>query len=518
MTNKSNVGVSRRQFMGTTAATVLAGSLILPGAARAQQKRGGTIRVARGHGQTTDTLNPGTYENGFMMGLSYGFNGFLIGVAADGSVEPQLAESWEASADATVWRFKMRSGTTFHSGKSITPEDVVASIQFHMGEDSTSVAKPLLDTITDISIEGDTVVFALNSGSADFPFTFTDYHLSIIPAMDGSVDWQSGDGAGPYKIVEFNPGVSVTLERFENDWHNDRGYFNRIECLSVVDLNARTTVLISGDVHAIDKLDLKTVGLMARRPELNIHSVAGNQHYTFAMSTNTDPYTDQNVRLALKHAVNREEMVEKILFGYGSVGNDHPIGPGQQFFNTELAQTTYDPDKAKFHLREAGLDGLSVTLSSADAAFSGAVDAAVLYQNSAQAAGIDLEVNRVPNDGYWSDVWMSEPFSAVYWSGRPVADAMFTTVYASGAAWNDTFWDNGRFNELLVMARAELDTDKRRQMYYEMQAILNQDGGAVIPMFANFVFATGPDIVTGDNFASNWDMDGERWMERWSFA
>ncbi len=188
-----------------------------------------------------------------------------------------------------------------------------------------------------------------------------------------------------------------------------------------------------------------------------MHSVAGNQHYTFAMSCNKEPFTDVNVRRALKYAVNREELVEKILFGYGSVGNDHPIGRGQRFYNSELAQTEYDPDKAKCYLKEAGLDSLSVDLSAADAAFAGAVDAAVLYQNSAKAAGIDVNVNRVPNDGYWSDVWMKKPFSAVYWGGRPVEDQMFTTAYATGAAWNDTFWSNDRFDELLVAARAELD-------------------------------------------------------------
>ncbi|MBG6163886.1 peptide/nickel transport system substrate-binding protein [Labrenzia sp. EL_195] len=515
---KAAGSMNRRTFLQTTGAATALASSVFPRSAVAAPKRGGVIRVAKGHGQTTDTLDPGTWENGFMIALAYGFNGYLTGVAADGSVEPQLAESWEADSEAKIWRFKLRPGVTFHSGKSITPEDVVASIDFHRGEASTSAAKPLLGSIEDISIDGNTIVFALSAGSADFPFTFTDYHLAILPAGNGSIDWRSQDGAGPYKLTDFDPGVSATLTRFDNDWDSERGFFDGVELLAIVDLNARTTALISGDVHVIDKLDLKTVGLMGRRPELTIHSVAGNQHYTFAMSTNKDPYTDKNVRLALKHAINRQELVDKILFGYGAVGNDHPIGQGQQFFNSELEQRTYDPDKARFHLKEAGLDGLSVSLSAADAAFPGAVDAAVLYQQSAGAAGITLDINRVPNDGYWSDVWMKDPFSAVYWGGRPVEDAMFTTAYASGAAWNDTFWDNAKFNNLLVAARAELNTDKRRTMYYEMQSILNEDGGAIVPMFANYVFATAKDVVVSEAMASNWDMDGERWMERWSFV
>ena len=512
--------VTRRGLLRSGVATGLAASALgaglMPSGAKAQPQRGGTMRCAKGHGSTTDTLDPRTIENGYMIALAYGLNGYLVGIAADGSFEPQVAESWEATPDAKTWRFKLRPGVTFHSGRAVTVEDVIASIELHRGEDSTSAAKPILEGITAIRAEGDVVAFDLAAGNADFPFTFSDYHLPILPVVDGAADWRTQDGCGPYRLIEFQPGVVARLERFDGDWDQERGWFDAVEMLSIVDLNARTAALVSGDVDAIDKPDLKTVGLLGRDPSIVLESVAGNQHYTFAMSVNQEPYTDNNVRLALKYAVDRDELVEKILFGYGTVGNDHPIGRGQRFYNDELEQTTYDPDRARFHLREAGLDALSVTLSAADAAYPGAVDAAVLYRNSAEAAGIDVEVNRVPNDGYWADVWMKDPFTAVYWGGRPVEDSMLTTAYAPGAAWNDTFWENERFTELLEAARAELDEDLRRAMYYEMQAILNQQGGAVIPMFADYVFARRDNVATGE-LASNWDMDGERWMERWWF-
>ena len=90
----------------------------MPGLARAQQKRGGTFRYAKGHGQTTDTLDPATHDNGFMTATAYGYSGFLTGVAPDASVEPQLAERWEATPDAKVWRFKLRSGATFHRSRA----------------------------------------------------------------------------------------------------------------------------------------------------------------------------------------------------------------------------------------------------------------------------------------------------------------------------------------------------------------------------------------------------------------
>jgi peptide/nickel transport system substrate-binding protein len=513
-------GISRRQFLGGATAMAAAAAVpsLVPRSALAAPKKGGALRMGKGHGQTTDGLDPGVWDNGFVIGMAFAFHGRMTEVGADSSLQPELAESWESTPDASKWTFKLREGVTFQSGKTLDAEDVVASLNFHRGEDSTSAAAPLVASVTDIKADGpNTVVFTLDSGNADFPFILSDYHLVIGPAKDGKVDWSAGDGCGAYKIENFDPGVIATLSRNPNHWRDDRGHFDSIELLALVDPNARTSALLSGDVDAIDRIDLKTVHHLKRAPGVTVHSVAGNQHYTFAMSVNKDPFTDRNIRLALKHAIDRQELVDKILKGHGVIGNDHPIGPGQRYFNSELAQTPYDPDKAKWYLKEAGLDSLKVDLSAADAAFGGAVDAAVLYQNAAAAAGININVVREPNDGYWSSVWMQKPWSAVYWSGRTVEDQMFTTAYKTSAPWNDTFWSNARFDELLGLARAELDEEKRRQMYFEMQEIVNQDGGAVIPMFASYVFATSEKVGHPEQFASNWDLDGERWAERWWF-
>src|SRR6056297_3229917 len=511
--------LDRRGFLKTTVAAAAATTLPLGGAMAQTPRRGGHLRVAKGHGQTTDTLDPGQWENGYMLALGFGIHGFLTQVSTDGSLVPELAESWEASDDASVWRFKIRKGVTFHSGKPLTVEDVVASINHHRGEDSTSAAGPIVEPIQEISTEGDdTVIFTLKGGNADFPFILSDYHLAICKAEGDSIDWKSGDGCGSYILKSFKPGVSSSFERNPNHWRDDVAWVDSCELISIVDQNARTTALVSGDVHAIDRVDLKAAALLGRKPGVTVESLAGTQHYTFAMSTNQDPYTDNNVRQALKYAINREELVEKILFGYGSVGNDHPIGEGQRFYNTELEQKTYDPDKAKWHLKQAGLDSVDVSLSSADAAFVGAVDAAVLYQSSAKAAGINLKPVREPNDGYWSDVWMKKSFVSVYWSGRVVEDQMFSTAYKCDASWNDSFWCNDRFDDLMVKARSELDEDKRRQMYWEMQDLVSNEGGVVIPMFANWVFGNPTKVGHTEQMSSNWDVDGMRFIERWWFV
>ena len=88
-----------------------------------------------------------------------------------------------------------------------------------------------------------------------------------------------------------------------------------------------------------------------------------------------------------------------------------------------------------------------------------------------------------------SNVWQKKPWVACYWSGRPTENWMFSQIYAADASWNDTFWKHDKFNELLIQARAELDTEKRRAMYVEMQQIVHDDGGLILPLFLSSVFA-----------------------------
>jgi len=187
-----------------------------------------------------------------------------------------------------------------------------------------------------------------------------------------------------------------------------------------------------------------------------------------------------------------------------------------------MEQLEYDPDKAKFYLQQAGLDSLNVDLSAANAAFEGAVDAAQLYQASASAAGININVVQEPSDGYWSNVWLKKPWCACYWGGRPTEDWMYASAYVAETEWNDTAWRDTdsakKFNEVVVAARAELDPDKRRAMYYETQALVNDDGGTICPMFANYIHGVSKKVGRPEQIAANWELDGARASERWWFA
>ena len=506
--------ISRRGFLATGTAALALGPTALR--AQAGPRRGGAIRIGHSGGATSDTIDPATYAAGpVVTAMLGGVCNNLVEIDAEGRAAPELAESFEPDAEARVWTFKLRD-VAFSNGARLTAADVIASFNHHRGEDTKSGAKGLLDQVAEIRADGErVVVFELTAGNADFPFVAADYHFVIMPD-DGSgrIDWQAGIGTGGYTLEEHEPGVRIRLKRRDDYWKEDRAWFDEVTLLTINDPTARQNALVTGEVDIINGVPPKTVHLLGRRPGLSLVEVTGTAHYPFPMHCDTAPFDDVNVRLALKHAIDRQEMLDKVLKGHGSLGNDHPIAPGNRFHAADLEQRAYDPDRAKYHLKQAGLDSLDVSLSTSDAAFAGAVDAAVLFQESAGRAGIRVNVDRKPADGYWSNVWLKDPFAMSYWNGRPTEDWMFSLVYADGAEWNESRWSNPRFNELLVAARAELDEGLRAEMYHEMQALCRDDGGSIIPMFANYIDGKNDRIAHGE-VASNRFLDGWKVVERW---
>jgi len=513
--------ISRRDFMhysmaaGVTATTATG---LWTKEAAAQPKKGGNFRWGLHDGNTSDTHDPGTYVTRQMIFLAHTHRSYLTMINGDGSLGPDLADSWSASDDASEWTFELTKNATFHSGKKLTADDVIASLNHHRGDKTTSAAKALLTDVTDITKDGDyTVKVALKGGNADFPWLMTDYHMAICPANDdGTIDWKSGDGTGPYKIDSGEFGVQWKLSRHEG-WHREGAYFDTVEILVLNDPNARQTALVTGDVHSVSLVELKTMALLQRDKNIVIDNIPSAAAITMPMFCDTAPFDNVDVRNAMKLAMNRDEIIEKITFGAATKANDFHLSPAQPYWPDDIPQREYDPDQAKSLLKKAGAEGLKVNLSTADSVYAGAVDMAVLYAEHAKAAGITVNVVREPNDGYYSDVWLVKPFTLVSWGARPTPDVMFTLAYKDDAAWNESHWKNPRFNELLLQAKGELDDTLRAEMYREMCVLMRDDGGTIIPFFNNFVYAHRSNVGVPDQLAASWECDGARAASRWWF-
>ena len=511
--------ITRREFMaGSTALglSALVASSTWSKARAAEPKRGGHMRAALLGGNSIDSMNQAEWGETVMIAIGRATRDSLVEVGQDNSVQPGLAESWETGADASTWRFKLRPGVEFTNGKSVTTEDVIASVNVHRGEETKSGAKGVFAGIEEVTADGDVVVFELESANADFPYVLTDYHMNVVPAPDGVPNLTDGIGTGLYKVKYFEPGVRADLERNPNAWQQDSfGFVDSAEIIVVPDPNSRQTALVTGDTDAINRPELKTLRLLARQPRVKVIDYPSTFFYTAPMLMDVEPFSNIDFRHALKYGIDRQEFVQKIIYGFGTPGNDHPIGPGFKYHAADIPQFTYDPDKAKHHLKKSGYDGVKVSYSGSEASYPGSVDFGILMRETLAAIGIEVTVVREPADGFWVNVWNKKPWVATYWGARPVEDMILSINYTSDAPWNDTRIAIPRLDELVVAARGELDENKRAEMYRDIQLIISQEGGTIVPAYGMEVAAVSSRVGTTGHYGSGWEMDGGHFIKRW---
>ncbi|OBP77767.1 peptide ABC transporter substrate-binding protein [Mesorhizobium loti] len=488
--------LSRRDFLGHATALGVSAALansLLAGTAKAQvPQKGGILKAGLQGGGSADSLDPALPAGAPPITFGRCWGEILLEVTPENGLEYRIAEEIGSSKDVKTWTLKIRKGIQFHNGKEVTPQDVVATLERHSNKESKSGALGILKGIEAIKADGRDVVITLKEPNVDLPYLMTDYHLIIQP-NGGKDDPAAGIGAGPYKVVVNEPGVRHVGEKFKDYWQGDKlGHADQVEITVINDATARIAALQGNQVHMINRVEPKVVDLVIRGKGITIQNVTGRGCYLFNMFCDTAPFDNSDIRMALKLALDREQMLDKILRGYGAIGNDFPINSSYPLF-AEIEQRKYDPDKAKFLYKKSGHSG-PILLRTSDVAFPGAVDAAQLYQQSCAKAGITLEVKREPGDGYWSEVWQKQPFYASYWSGRATQDQMYSSAYLSTAQWNDTHFFNEKFDKLLTEARGELDQDKRKNLYREMAIIVRDEGGVTVPFFNQFIDATGPHV------------------------
>jgi peptide/nickel transport system substrate-binding protein len=503
--------LSRRDFLGRAAAlgvsTAMAGTLYAQ-AARAQTPvRGGLLKAGMQGGESTNVLDPALNLSQVPFAFCKQWGEFLVRVQRDGSLQNRIAEEITSSADAKTWTMKIRDGVEFHNGKTVTAEDVVATIERHSDEKSQSGALGVLKSITGVKADGKNVVVTLSDADADFPYLMADYHLVIEP-NGGKDNPNAGISAGPYKVSVFEPGVRCGGERFANFWDADNlGFADQVEIIVINDATARTAALQGGQVHMINRVEPKIVDLVQRVPGVRIENISGRGFYPFNMFCDTAPFDNNDLRMALKLAMDREQMLATILRGYGTVGNDYPINAAYPLHPTDIEQRVFDPEKAAELYKKSGHSG-PIVLRTSEVAFPGAVEAAQLYQQSAAKAGITIEVKREPGDGYWSEVWNKQPFSLSYWGGRATQNQMYSTAYLSDADWNDTRFKRPDFDKMVLAARGELDEEKRKAIYRDLAVIMRDEGGLIVPFFNDFIDAVNEKIQGYEGHPEGELMDG----------
>jgi len=478
-------GFSRRDVLKLSVVTgvslVAAEQLLTEGKAvrAATPKKGGSVRCASNIHGPNDQLDPTLFTSSidYMRGRAT-YNS-LIQHADDLTPQPELAVSFEPNSNATEWTFKIREGVTFHDGKKLTADDVVYTMKRHQGEDSTSVIKAVLASVKEWKKSGPMEVKAiLESPNADLPVLLGLFQTKIV--QEGTTG--AGIGTGPFVMESFEPGVKSVHVRNKNYWR-EGAHLDACEITAITDPVARVNALIAGDMQLVTQVEPKAFRQIEGADGATLLSTPAALQIGICCLKNTAPGNNDDFVKGLQYIQDRERIVKRILKGKGSVGNDTPVSPAHgKDFCSELPQRQYDPDKAKFHFKKSGISTAEIFVAPIQG---GIEDICLTAQANCAKIGFDLKLKKVPADGYWGAVWMKEPINVVSWNMRPTANSQMGIQFGPGAAWNDTFWNNERMGELLALSLAETDPAKRHTLFCEMQTLIHEGSGMVIPAFSN---------------------------------
>lgn len=413
-------------------------------------------------------------------------------------VAPSLATSYSSNKAATVWTFHLRHGVTFQDGKPFTSADVVYTFKRLLDPHSNSEALSAFSQFLapqGIQARGkDVVVFTTKHPVADFPVLITTKNTWIV--QNGASDSEiaaHGAGTGPFVAEGFKP-VQNTYH-FKANPHYWRTGYPKAPCLdfSVVQESASANAAVqTGQVDLLQSVDLSAVNSLKGSGDIKLLQTPPSTSITLAMEIDKAPFNDNRVRTALKDVVDRKQMVQTALYGYGSAGDDNPTPPTSPDAWRSQARAQ-NIAEAKRLLAAAGYGPshpLKVNLYSADY-ITGSLKLAELYKQMAAEAGIDINLVTTPASTYWSDTWPKQDFRGSSWSLRPPSVSL--PLEYTGAppldGNNETHWHNGAFENLLKRGAATVDAGQRQSIYKQAEKMLTLQGGEIIPVFFDTVAA-----------------------------
>jgi peptide/nickel transport system substrate-binding protein len=485
--------MTRRQFgglmLGAGAMLATGGALGMSGAhaatAAAAPKRGGTIKIALTNQGTSDTfdggkiLQPGDYIR------CASIYSYLTRLNGQGQAMPELAESFERNATATVWTFKIRKGVSFHDGAPLTMDDVIFSIMRHKEERVASNARQLSSNIQSVKADGpNTIVVTLATPDVDLPLLIGTYQFTIV--KNGTYDFSKPVGTGAFKVKEFSPGVRTICVRNDNYWKAGQPYLDGFEMFGIADQVARANALLSGDIDVMLDLRGPNIEQVAKSSNAVPFVTKAPRYTSIQATTDIAPGTIPDLGLAMSYLIDRERMLKTVLRGNGVIANDQPIMPGSPLYDTGLAQRALDHDKAKFHIKKAGVGNARIPVHVSEvSAFS--VEIGQLLQREASLVGLNIDLHREPSDNYWSAICGKKAFFAVSFNPRPTYNMLLNLAWKTGAAWNFSHFSDPKLDAMIDQARASTDDKQRLQLYADIQTTIHNSGAIVQPCFINFV-------------------------------
>jgi peptide/nickel transport system substrate-binding protein len=495
-------GMTREQLLrrATALGIVVAGGTFGPlteaAFAATQRRRGGTFRIAVSGGTTDFIDGQHIVAKSDIVRLMTGWDG-LAYFDENYKIRLSLAEELRAEK-ANQYLIRVRDGIEFHNGKTLTIDDVIYSIRRTKNPKLKlfgNAAFGAIDLKRIRKLDRRTCRLFLSRADVTLMEAFAQYFQGVVPkgyqpnaVGKGPLQYV---GTGPFKVQSFTPGRESVHVRNENYWRSGQPWFDQVRVINFPSDAAKVNALLSGQIDAMTDVPFAQVPVVRGRRNLRIYTAQTGAWTPLCMRVDVAPFNDVRVRRAFRLLINRPQVVQQGLSGFGRVGNDiySPFDPA--YAGDEFPQRRYDPEQARSLLRQAGQENLSVELITSPAD-TGMVEGATIFAQNAKAGGVDVTVRNVDGGTIYGDQYLKWPFSADYWGTRNYLQQVAAGVLKT-APFNETHWDAyenyPRFESLYRQALATVNERRRAEIIKEMQRMEYNDGGLIIWGFKNLTDA-----------------------------
>jgi peptide/nickel transport system substrate-binding protein len=493
MATEDKRGISREEFLRGSAGLAAAGTgigLIIPSASAAREKikRGGTLKFAYTDTSAAETTDP-SVQTGIAVSqpaLNNCYDRLTYIVPGTWQVRPRLAVSWKASHNGKVWTFHLRKGVKFHNGKPFTSKDVKWSFMHVLDKKNGSSAYAVLSAELDPSgiktPNAHTVVFHLKKPDVQFPIMCGTYQVGIYP--HGVDPKKNPIGTGPFMIKSWRPTFGWKMVRNPHYWVKGLPYLDAVEAVYISDPNSKVQAVTNGGFDISDRIPLTQVSNLQRNHNLKLFTLKGAVFIDYATDHTQAPWTDKRVQQAFKIAVNRKALMQAAIQGHGILTGDVPELPTDPFYPPTRGIPKQDIAKAKSLLKAAGHShGIQVTLTTSTT-YPGTTELVTALKSIVAPAGIDININQVPIDTFWSNNWLHDPAFTSYWNHRPPGQIL-NLLYRKGAVWNESKFESSALDKLIDQALATVNPTKSRAIFRKALLMVATQSGVGISFHVN---------------------------------
>lgn len=439
---------------------------------------GGVLRIGRSEDSTTmDSIK--TTQNVDIWVIN-NVHAFLVRSNREGNdIEPDLAKSWDISDDKLTFTFHLREAK-FSDGSPVTAKDAAFSI-LRLRDDEESTQRSLFQVIKSAEATDEhTLVLRLSEPSAAFLSTLAMYVSSVVPekaVMEmGDKYGTSPVSAGAYRVKEWRRGEVLTLEPNPHYWVKNHSKLDRIEWQVVPDDNTRVLKVQAGELDAAILIPFALLPSVENDPNINIHLDPSTREDSMLFNHTNKWLGKKSIRQAISMAINIDAIVQVVTFGRATPANSL-MPAGTLYYNKDNKRWPYDPEKAKSIIEQEGATGaeFSYLVPGGNAIRE---QIAVIVQQQLAAVGLKVNIDKIdPGQNWGALVDGKYDLATVYWT-YDILDPDQKVAFSVGADENKSYftrYDNPDVSKLVKEARLELDSEKRRQLYYKIQATVQED-------------------------------------------